>query len=314
MTALSVEIPSGLSVTERARLDVLESKIESGIKTFVEVGCALMEVRDSTPPLYRETHRTFEGYCRDRWGMSRIHAHRLIEAADVSLNLLPVGNTPTSERHLRPLTHLEPEQQREAWRVAVETAPEGKITAAHVENVVLEMEGKSPHVANNSGNNEWYTPAPFIEAARLAMGTIDTDPASSEIANRTVQAAQYFDAEANGLRQRWCGSVWMNPPYSQPLISEFCEAVVAKFLSGEIEQACVLVNNATETAWFQCLQRGATAVCFPRSRIRYNDSTGLRPGSPLQGQAVVYLGHRKAAFSAAFAELGWVLFAGVPHG
>ena len=110
---------------------------------------------------------------------------------------------------------------------------------------------KRAHVANNSGNNEWYTPAKHIELARAVMGGIDTDPASSEVANRTVKAAQYFTAEDDGRARVWAGRVWMNPPYAQPLMGEFAEAVASKYESGEIEQACILVNNATETQWFQ---------------------------------------------------------------
>lgn len=46
------------------------------------------------------------------------------------LDYSPVGTIP--ETQLRPLTHLEPEQQREAWQLAIESAPGGKITAAVV--------------------------------------------------------------------------------------------------------------------------------------------------------------------------------------
>lgn len=51
------------------------------------------------------------------------------------------GNIP--ERQLRPLARLEPEKQKEAWQKAVETAPEGKVTAAHVYKIVKDM--NEPH-------------------------------------------------------------------------------------------------------------------------------------------------------------------------
>lgn len=42
----------------------------------------------------------------------------------------------TTERHMRPLAKLEPEEQRAAWQQVVESAPNGKITAQHVQRVV----------------------------------------------------------------------------------------------------------------------------------------------------------------------------------
>lgn len=176
-----------------------------------------------------------------------------------------------------------------------------------LEGVTVEKLTKA-HVANNSGNNEWYTPSEFIESARAAMGSIDCDPASSDIANKTVQAKRHYTAEINGLDQKWFGNVWMNPPYAQPLISQFADAISGKFQSREINQACVLVNNATETAWFQKILSVASAVCFPTSRIKFVDPQGNPSGAPLQGQAILYLGEETENFYKEFKKHGNVLF------
>lgn len=164
------------------------------------------------------------------------------------------------------------------------------------------------HVAHNSGENEWYTPAPFIESARAVLGVIDCDPASCELANKTVQASSFFTKESDGLSRRWFGNVWMNPPYAQPLISQFSEAVSSKYETGEIASAIVLVNNATETAWFQRMLASANAVCFVRSRIKFIDQHGKPSGAPLQGQAILYFGKCVLDFSKEFEKHGKVLF------
>lgn len=188
-----------------------------------------------------------------------------------------------------------------------QTLAEHRAEQQAVTGRTMEKLANRAHVANNSGENEWYTPSQFIEAARLTMGGIDLDPASCELANATVKAAQFFDIETNGLAQEWHGRVWMNPPYAQPLIQQFAEKVTGAFMDHEIEQACVLVNNGTETAWGQTLLEQASAVCFPKSRIRFIDKNGQASGAPLQGQMIVYLGDEPERFKEAFSGFGVVL-------
>lgn len=160
------------------------------------------------------------------------------------------------------------------------------------------------HVSNNSGENEWYTPADITDAAREVMGGIDLDPASCDLANSLVRATKYFTAQTNGLTQKWYGRVWLNPPYSQPLISQFSAAVVSK--RDEYEQACVLVNNATDTDWLQNILAISDAVCFLRGRVKFIDKDGEPTGAPLQGQVVVYVGANASEFANVFGGLGWV--------
>ena len=164
-----------------------------------------------------------------------------------------------------------------------------------------------PHVLHNSGNNEWYTPNKYIERARRAMHSIDLDPASCNEANRVVQADRFFTVLNNGLDQDWSGNVWLNPPYRQPLIKQFCNKLIESYRNGDIKQAIVLVNNATETLWGQKLLACASAVCFPARRIKFwrpNEKTA----TPLQGQMIIYFGDNITRFSNAFVENGVIYY------
>ena len=234
-------------------------------------------------------------------------------AVPIPQTLDEIGISKNQSSRWQKLAAVANEKFEEAVAAAKEVA--GEVTTAYLLKVekmgvaaaLGDEEAVRAHVANNSGNNEWYTPAKYIDLAREVMGGIDCDPATSEIANQTVKAKTIFTAEDDGLAQTWRGRVWMNPPYAQPLMSDFAEAVSAKFESGEIEQACILVNNATETQWFQRMVSVANAVCFPKSRIKFLDSQG-KPGAPLQGQAIIYMGDNIELFVAAFKLEGAVLF------
>lgn len=174
---------------------------------------------------------------------------------------------------------------------------------------VLKLAGAG-HVSQSTGENEWYTPAEYIELARKVMGTIDLDPASSTTAQKTVKAKRFFTIADDGLSRQWRGNVWLNPPYSKDLIGRFIAALVESYSERRVTQAVLLVNNATETAWFQSVSAWACGVCFPSGRIKFNDSSGNPKNSPLQGQAFIYLGSNWDGFEEHFRDVGSV-FSGV---
>lgn len=191
------------------------------------------------------------------------------------------------------VTKLEPEQQKEI----VQRIEQGE----QPKTVVQEVQ-KRPHVSYNSGNNEWYTPKEIIETVRDMMGSIDVDPASSEIANKVVKAECFYTAEDDGLSKKWFGNVWLNPPYASDLIGKFADKLVNEFEN--YSQAVVLVNNATETEWFNKIIGIGSAVCFPRGRVKFYKPDGST-GAPLQGQAIIYIGNCPDKFIRRFNDIGW---------
>ena len=136
------------------------------------------------------------------------------------------------------------------------------------------------------------------------MGSIDCDPASNKYANKTIKAKTFYSIMENGLFQTWHGNVWMNPPYSQPQISLFSKCFCNKYYANEFNQGCVLVNNATETAWFQILCSLSLSICLISKRIKFIDMNGDANGAPLQGQILLYFGKDETKFKNIFQNIG----------
>lgn len=139
-----------LTPGESSELSSCEEIIETGLKTFIEVGVALTTVRDKR--LYRAQYGTFAQYVETRWGMKARQAQRLMVGAEIALNLVMADSNaalgpqllmPAGERLVRPLAALPAKQQRSAWAVAIETAPDGKLTVKHIEYVVGILLGKA---------------------------------------------------------------------------------------------------------------------------------------------------------------------------
>ena len=155
-----------------------------------------------------------------------------------------------------------------------------------------------------TGEFERYTPARYIELAREVLGEIDLDPASSEYAQETVQAAQYFTAEDDGLARQWRGRVWLNPPYHRELAPLFVRKLLYEWDQCSVTAAIMLTNNSTDAQWFCDAAVAADVICFTDHRIRF-EVPGADPVSPTQGQAFCYFGRDIDIFLDVFKAVGW---------
>lgn len=161
-------------------------------------------------------------------------------------------------------------------------------------------------------SDEWFTPMGIVAVVRAALGgTIDLDPFSTAAANQIVTAGQFLSVEDDAFAVTWprVDTVFMNPPYSRGR----CPAAVDRFLGqyqrGRFRRGVVLVNNATETVWFQELLRHSSAVCLPRFRVQFWNTDGKNVSTNPRGQALLYVDAQRDAslFLAHMPPLGSVL-------
>jgi hypothetical protein len=183
-----------------------------------------------------------------------------------------------------------------------------------------------PTVGRHSMDSpEWYTPTPFVEAARRTMGSIDLDPASHPEANAHVKAERIYTEEENGLLQPWSGNVFLNPPGGY--VPAFWNRAVVFYLNGAVKQL-VWIGYSLEQ--LQTLQQSACQmhplefpIMFTAKRIAFVENEAKKvlrlaklaaagkkahtASSPSHSNYVCYMGPNVRAFSKEFGEFGKVI-------
>jgi len=126
-------------------------------------------------------------------------------------------------------------------------------------------------------SDEFYTP----DEIPAALGTFDLDPS----AGPKSHAKKNIRLPKDGLRCKWKGRVWLNPPYSN--IHDW----LARFIRHG--NGICLVNARCETGWFQRLAQHADTILLLRGRVQFQ-----RPGKtdthPTCGSVLVAYGRRNA--------------------
>jgi phage N-6-adenine-methyltransferase len=199
--------------------------------------------------------------------------------------------------------------QSSRWQKLAEMTPEQfeeKLTAAKSKAENAATSAPRNTKSEFTGEVEWYTPVEYIDLARKVLLQIDLDPASSMLAQKTVKAKKFYTVDDDGLTKEWHGSVWLNPPYRQPHMSNFMNKMVNEVTAKHVQQAIMLTHNYTDSAWFQHGVEHCTAICFTRGRIKFVSAKD-EIAAPTQGQAFFYFGRAPVRFCEVFRDVGFVL-------
>ena len=135
-----------------------------------------------------------------------------------------------------------------------------------------------------SYSDEWYTPKFIIDS----LGKFDLDPCAPSVPLYQTAKVMYNEFD-DGLAQIWEGRVWLNPPYSRPLINKFMRRMA------EHNRGTALIFSRTDTELFHTEVFGkATAVKFLRGRIKFLKPDGSEAGTPGCGSVLIAYGEEDA--------------------
>jgi len=162
--------------------------------------------------------------------------------------------------------------------------------------------------------DEWFTPLGILALVQQFYKDKNwLDVASCELAQEYVKAPLgFFSKENSALDGCWeADAVWMNPPYSQALVSHFAKRFLWAYYGAPcfgfepvVGEGLVLVNSSTETNWFQMLAQGAHVRLDIRGRLKFWHPERQSKNRATQGQTIFYFGDRTEEFQQTFKHLG----------
>jgi len=109
------------------------------------------------------------------------------------------------------------------------------------------------------------------------------DPCASK---DTAKCRAFFDGvNKDGLKERWSGRVFMNPPYGRELI-KWMRKAWNEYFSGHCRVIVCLIPSRTDTKWWHEYAMRATEIRFIRGRVRFYNN---RP-APFPSAVVIFRG------------------------
>ncbi len=137
-------------------------------------------------------------------------------------------------------------------------------------------------IDDTPNSDDWYTPRWIFDGLRIEF---DIDVAAPEGGVPWIPATTYYTETMDGPSMPWHGTVWCNPPYSDP--SSFARKLV------EHGDGCLLIRADLSTRWAFHAYDHADALWVPQGRLSFESAEGgIKGGSSFTS---VMLGYGRTA-------------------
>ena len=122
----------------------------------------------------------------------------------------------------------------------------------------------------SSNTDLWATPDYFFDSIKDEFNpTLDVCALPEN-----TKCERFFTPEMDGLKQKWDGVCWMNPPYGRK-IKYWVEKAYHESKNGS--KIICLLPARTDTKWFHDFIYGKAEVRFIKGRIKFGEAKWNAP-------------------------------------
>ena len=132
----------------------------------------------------------------------------------------------------------------------------------------------------SSKRDDWETPREFFDKLNLEFN-FDVDVCATK---ENAKCNEYWTKETDGLKQKWAGFCFMNPPYGREIGKWICKAFQE---SKQDYCGCVvgLLPARTDTRWFHEYIYGKAEIRFLKGRLKFG---GGQNNAPFPSMIVIW--------------------------
>jgi phage N-6-adenine-methyltransferase len=121
----------------------------------------------------------------------------------------------------------------------------------------------------SSNTDLWATPQSFFNKLNEEF-KFDLDVCANA---NNHKCETYFNQQINGLKQKWTGTCWMNPPYGREIVKWVKKAYEESLKGSTI--VCLLPSRTDTKWWHDYCMKGE--VRLVKGRLKFGDSKNSAP-------------------------------------